>query len=252
MRFVVVRGASRLCQPKCPEWISAEGRITSDTPKKLKKLLESLANRRLPIILSSPGGDVDGAVATGRLIRKAGLDVAVGQTTFTSCGPDEKECDADKNGGYVGIPMDGWGFCESACPFVLSGGNTRLVGSWATLSVHQLTTTFFKDEIVYKTIYKIVDGKKKAVGKKSVVRKRVETHTTTNIPKALRRKLESYLTEMGVGHEILKYLQTKPPEDLLMLSKAEMLDMKLITSQDSLKSLTFPMVCQDAADGADC
>ncbi|MCE9560354.1 MAG: hypothetical protein K8R88_15565, partial [Armatimonadetes bacterium] len=85
-----------------------------------------------------------------------------------------------------------------------------------------------------------------------IVRKRVETHRTTNIPKALRRKLETYLTEMGVGHEILKYLQTKLPEDLLMLSKAEMLDMRLITSPDSLKSLKFPMVCQGAADGADC
>jgi hypothetical protein len=252
MYFVVVRGASRLCQPKCPEWISAEGRITSDTPNKLKRLLKSIGNRRLPIILTSPGGDVDGAVATGRLIRKAGLDVAIGQTTFISCRPDDRTCKAEKNGGYVGIPMDGWGFCESACPFILSGGSTRLVGNWATLSVHQITTTFFRDEIVYKTRYKIVDGKKKAVGKKKIVgRKRIETHTTTKIPKALRRKLESYLTEMGVGLEILKYLQTTPPKDLLMLSKAEMLDMRLITGLESLKSLTFLMVCQSALDD-DC
>jgi hypothetical protein len=65
-------------------------------------------------------------VATGRLIRKAGLDVAVGQTTFISCRPDDRACDAEKNGGYVGVPMDGWGFCESACPFILSGGSIGL------------------------------------------------------------------------------------------------------------------------------
>lgn len=251
MHFVIVRGASRLCQPECPEWISAEGRITSDTPNKLKKLLKAIDGKRLSIIISSPGGDVDGAVAAGRMIRKAGLDVAVGQTTFISCSPGEKKCDADKDGGYVGIPMDGWGYCESACPFILSAGGTRLVGNWATLSVHQITTTLFRDEIVYKPRYKIVDGKKKLVEKKKIVRRKT-TGTTTKLPKGLRRKLEGYLTEMGVDHQILKYLQTTPPEDLLLLSKAEMLDMRLITSLDSLSSLKFSMVCPRAANGINC
>ena len=70
MVFVVVRGGEPGCEPTCPEWISAEGGIVADTPARLTKLLKTVGGRRLPIVVSSPGGDVDAALALGRMIRQ--------------------------------------------------------------------------------------------------------------------------------------------------------------------------------------
>ncbi|TGR74671.1 hypothetical protein EN836_33200, partial [Mesorhizobium sp. M1C.F.Ca.ET.193.01.1.1] len=82
MRFVVVRGSNPLCNPDCPEWISAEGTIAAGTADKLRQLLDTTRERRLPVVINSPGGDVQAALAAGRLIRERGLDVAVARTEF--------------------------------------------------------------------------------------------------------------------------------------------------------------------------
>lgn len=63
MRFVLVRGRSFLCDPNCPEWISAEGIISARTPERLRQLLDTIGDRRLPVVINSPGGDVLGALA---------------------------------------------------------------------------------------------------------------------------------------------------------------------------------------------
>ncbi|TIP63717.1 MAG: hypothetical protein E5X63_47215, partial [Mesorhizobium sp.] len=49
MRFVLVRGRSFLCDPNCPEWISAEGTISAQTPERLRQLLDTIGDRRLPV-----------------------------------------------------------------------------------------------------------------------------------------------------------------------------------------------------------
>ena len=87
MRFVLVRGSNPLCNPDCPEWISAEGAITAQTPEKLRQALDAIAGRRLPIVISSQGGDVESALAAGRLIRERKLDVVVAHTDFVDCDP---------------------------------------------------------------------------------------------------------------------------------------------------------------------
>ena len=61
MRFVVVRSDAPGCEPTCPEWISAEGAITAKSPALLKAALKTLGRRNLPIVVNSPGGDVDAA-----------------------------------------------------------------------------------------------------------------------------------------------------------------------------------------------
>ncbi|MFN7127326.1 MAG: hypothetical protein ACK4M8_15650, partial [Allorhizobium sp.] len=66
MQFFVVRSNQPGCEPTCPEWISAEGAIVGGTPARLKKLLKSIGDRRLPIVVTSPGGNVDAAMVLGR------------------------------------------------------------------------------------------------------------------------------------------------------------------------------------------
>ncbi|RUW99710.1 hypothetical protein EOA27_35240, partial [Mesorhizobium sp. M2A.F.Ca.ET.037.01.1.1] len=87
MRFVVVRSSATGCEPNCPEWISAEGTIEAGTPALFRRLLKTLDGRQLPIVVNSPGGNVDAALQLGRMIRKNKLDIAVGITEFSGCSP---------------------------------------------------------------------------------------------------------------------------------------------------------------------
>ncbi|WP_348984268.1 hypothetical protein [Mesorhizobium mediterraneum] len=152
MRFVLVRGRSFLCDPNCPEWISAEGMISAQTPERLRQLLDTIGDRRLPVVINSPGGDVLGALAAGKLIRERKLDVAVARTDFIGCEPDKADCTAE-DGVYVGLTIDASGECGAACPIMLAGGVRRLVGPRAQLTVHsmgleQRVKTYLKDMAV--------------------------------------------------------------------------------------------------------
>ena len=129
MRFVVVRSNQAGCEPTCPEWISAAGTIGPKTPALLKATLKTLAGRKLPLVLRSPGGDMAAAMALGRLIRKSKLSVAVGTTVFFGCQRDQKNCTAndDKGADYIGKAVS-LGACAQACTLVLASGHRRLAG----------------------------------------------------------------------------------------------------------------------------
>lgn len=129
MRFVVVRSNQASCEPTCPEWISAEGTIGPKTPALLTATLKTLGGRKLPLVLASSGGDMAAAMATGRLIRKNKLSVAVGTTTFVGCQPDQESCTANDNKGadYFGMALSR-GKCMQACTLVLASGVRRLAG----------------------------------------------------------------------------------------------------------------------------
>ena len=87
MRFAVVRSNAPGCEPNCPEWVSAEGTIEAGTPSLFKRTLKALKGRQLPVVVNSPGGNVDAAVTLGQMIRKNKLDIAVGTTVFSGCEP---------------------------------------------------------------------------------------------------------------------------------------------------------------------
>lgn len=89
------------------DWISAEGEIRADTPAQFRDVLSRLNGRKLPVVISSPGGRLSAALSIGRMIRKHGLDVTV------------------------------QGTCTSACPFVLAGGVERHAAPGAVVGVHQ-------------------------------------------------------------------------------------------------------------------
>lgn len=243
MQFAVVRGSSSMCEPVCPEWIWAEGEIRADTPKRLKKFLKTLGGRKLPVVIQSPGGDLDAALAMGRTIRTKGLDVAVGYTTFVSCVPRQKDCKPDRTGAYVGVAAAGWAYCNSACPMVLAGGVRRLVGTWAQLGVHQITTTITQQKVLYRTTTRIVKGKK-VVSKKIISRKNAGTVVTTKMSRGLRRKITTYLAEMGVSAELVEPINKTAATDIRRLEQVEMLAMKLITSLDQVDALTSPSICK--------
>ncbi|MBZ9823591.1 hypothetical protein LB528_29760 [Mesorhizobium sp. CA4] len=254
MRFVVVRSSAPGCEPNCPEWISAEGTIEAGTPALLKRLLKTLGGRQLPIVVNSPGGNVDAALQLGRMVRKNKLDIAVGITEFSGCSPGTKNCrDNDgKDQPYSGVAYDSGAMCNSACPLMFAGGIRRVVGEWAYLGVHQITTTYQREKLLYRTTYRIVSGKKKIVSTRVVSRKSAGSYKTYEMSKAVEKRLSAYLKEMGVEQGVLSVMKATPASDIRQIEPEDMLEMKLVTSLDSLDLLTEKAICQRQPAPANC
>ncbi|TGP52470.1 hypothetical protein EN873_14405 [bacterium M00.F.Ca.ET.230.01.1.1] len=253
MRFVVVRSSAPGCEPNCPEWISAEGTIDAGTPALLRRLLKTLGGRQLPIVVNSPGGNVDAALQLGRMVRKNKLDIAVGITEFSGCSPGMNCRDNDgKDQPYSGVAHDSGAMCNSACPLMFAGGIRRVVGDWAYLGVHQITTTYRREKLLYRTTYRIVKGKKKIISTKIVSRKNAGSYKTYEMSKAVEKRLSAYLNEMGVEQGMLDVMKATPASDIRQIEPEDMLEMKLVTSLDSLDSLTERTVCLRQPAAANC
>ena len=254
MRFVVVRSSTPGCEPNCPEWISAEGTIEAGTPALLKRLLKTLGGRQLPIVVNSPGGNVDAALLLGRMIRKSKLDVAVGATVFSGCQPQAKNCRANDGKGarYLGVAYDSGAMCNSACPLMFSGGIRRVVGEWAFLGVHQITTTYHRERLFYRTTYKIVNGKKKVISTRIVGRKNAGSYKTYEMSKGVEKQLAAYLKEMGIGQGVLVTMKNTPASEIHQLVPGNMLRMNLVTSLDSLDLMTEASICRRSPAPVNC
>lgn len=254
MRFVVVRSSAPGCEPVCPEWISAEGAIVAKTPGQLKNFLKTLGKRKLPIVVSSPGGDVEAALALGRIIRKNKLDTAVGRTMFDRCKPEDDGCKANEGRGarYLGLAYAYSAVCNSACPLMFAGGVRRVVGQWAFLGVHQVTTTFVRTQLTYRTKYKVVNGRKRILEKKVVSRKTAGSYKTYEMNSALERKLAAYLKEMGVDAAVLDAMKKTPATDIRQLPPYYMLRWGLISSLDEVGLLTKVDICKTVPAADNC
>lgn len=253
MSFIIVR--SLLCQENCPEWISAEGRITSDTPARLKKILKKIGGRKLPVVFRSEGGDVEAAYVMGRMIRKAGLETAVGGTRLKGCPVEEMRCDAAiaKDGTSVGSTYSANAYCFSACPLALAGGTSRVSSQWAFIGVHQITTIYNNVRIRYRIDYKIVNGKKKEISRKEVGRKVEGQSSSTKLGKKAAAALTAYLKEMGISDDVIDLMMSTTPDNIKIVPPVEALRTGLITDMLAYNEWPgMPLCAADAAAGAVC
>lgn len=253
MRFVIVRSHVAGCEPNCPQWISAEGVVTPQTPAVFKKFLKQAGKNRLPVLINSLGGDVEASMALGKLIRARGLDVGVGWTLFSGCWPEDKGCKlpADQRGVYRGIPVTWRAFCVTSCSFVLAGGHTRLA-TGTTIAVTPLEVSVTNEKIVWEERYRMVDGKKKVVSRKIVRREKGKTYTTTKLDKATRRKLDAYAGAMGLGKGFIPLFGKAIPTSVYYVTGREALSAKLITSMESARILVDNQLCQAAPIADNC
>lgn len=245
MNFAIIRSSAGYCEPVCPEWIYGEGQIVSTTPADFKKVLKKAGDRQLPVIMTSPGGDVDAAMAMGKLIRKNGLSVEVGYTRFVTCRPTDDDCKPDgaRKGEYYGTVAVAGSFCWSACPLVLAAGEKRYSSRWSYTGVHQVTTTYQRQKIYYKERYEIIDGKKKVVSREEIRRKDIGPKRSTKMPKSTRKALTAYLKTMGVDLSFLDLMESATPDKIRTLEPVEMLKIGLITELSSTDMLTAPQSC---------
>ncbi|MBV8664569.1 MAG: hypothetical protein JO107_15885, partial [Hyphomicrobiales bacterium] len=166
MHFVRVMSGGPACEPNCPEWISAEGKIVRGSAEALDRVVASLDGRTLPIFINSAGGSVEDAMEMGRLIRAKHLAVAVAHTKIAPCPASVPSCgeargEAETTGAY----------CASACVLVLAGGVERYVSPLSFVGVHQLTQVLRQETVkrAYKVRYFGVAWFKWEVSRKLVV-----------------------------------------------------------------------------------
>ncbi|PZU88333.1 MAG: hypothetical protein DI528_05600 [Shinella sp.] len=214
MDFILVRNGD--CNVSCIQWISAQGAITPGTPKRLKAMLKSLKGKKLPIVLQSVGGDVDAALAMGRMIRAAGLDTAVGRTQLKDCPMLDVRCVEKmvRNGWSEGEVRSVSAYCYSACPFVLAGGTVRAAESGA-IGLHQVT-----------------NGKKsKEYG--TAARRNLDAISTRFDP-ALKRQLSVYFKEMGLNAEdMFVMIGMAAPDGMYRPGRREILKAGVVTKFSS-------------------
>ncbi len=255
MRVVIVRSATSACEPLCPQWISAEGQIDARTPALFKKVLARAGKVRLPIVISSPGGDVDAALAIGQMIKEHQLDVAVGTTFFSGCAPADRKCKlpAEQKGVYLGVARAEQSFCVSACPFVLASGARRISLAGYDLGLHQLTRTITQERVRYWVTYRIVNGKKKILNRKVLSRKPWKSYSTTKLSKPLQKKLVAYFNKMGVdGAGMFDLINKAPASSMHLLSMDEALTVKLATEFGSPNELVANKVCASEPPAGNC
>lgn len=253
MRFAIVRTNVEGCEPNCPQWISAEGAITRETPALLRKILKQAGKDRLPILINSFGGDVDASLAMADIIRANRLDVGVGWTFFAGCMPTNLFCKLPEQqmGVYRGVPVTWRAYCFSTCPFILAGGQKRLAGG-AMVGVTQFSTTVTSQRVFYEERFRVVNGRKKLIGRKIVKRDPVKSYTTTKLDTSSQRKLTAHMSKMGVQKGFMAFLAKAQPLSVYFLTGKEAMAVKLVTDFASARTLVDNQLCQATPTAANC
>ncbi len=246
MQFMLVHAdpSSGNCRPEgCIDWIAAEGMIDARSPGDLRKLLAGIGNRKLPIIVNSPGGNVEAAMEMGEIIRKRGLSVAVGGTRLQACPSGQPLCGDGWRSGAKGVVYSAGSRCLSACPFVLAAGVRRIVSPFGIMGVHQVKTTYDRERIVYRMRYQIVNGKKRLISRQEISRKFVGLRDSTKLSKSQRSKFLAYFKRMGVDRSILDLAMSAPPSSIRLITPDEAMKIGLETDLASAEDLIKAGAC---------
>jgi hypothetical protein len=215
MVFVIVKGDSDACGPRCSEWIAADGAIDAGTPQRLRALLAKLhksGKRTPPIYFYSPGGNVDASVELGRVMRAHKMKAALGRTVPQGCDPTalrDKTCDALLRSGreLTAELRTNRALCVSACVYAFIGAAEREVAPGASLGVHSM-------QITRTMIRKNYQGKILAMSKTKI------TGDAPSIREAHGR-VARYAAEMGIGRELVDAAAATPFEKVRVLTRAE-------------------------------
>jgi hypothetical protein len=254
MEVVIVRSTKPGCEPLCPEWISAEGTITSASPGKFTKIFKQLQTQKLPIVIQSPGGDISAAIAIGNMIRKRGLDVGIGVTKFEGCSPSDKKCQlpVTQKSVYRGIAVDETAYCFSACPLILAGGVNRIAGPATLVGVHQPISKRTERILKYQITYRMIKGKKHILSKKLIGEKRGKTSVKTGIDARLRNMLQPYLKTMGISQSLIAEMEKAPPTSINVPGIVKNDELGLTTSRFTLLALVGNSNCSPPKQAENC
>ena len=141
MAFYVVKGAPDACGQGCDRWIAVEGQIDSAAAPRFRKVLRQLRGSSLPIYFTSPGGNLDQAVAMGAMLHEKPVVARVARSVVRECGFEAQDSEACLKLKQSGRELHGevWtrdANCISACPYLMLGATRREIAPDAVLAVH--------------------------------------------------------------------------------------------------------------------
>lgn len=231
MQVSIVRSADPACEPDCPQWIAAQGRIDAGTPAQFKKVLKKAGDRKLPVFVDSSGGNVDASLTIGRMIRAKGLDVAVTKTELEPCPAKEPRCQKlSAEGMKLGMPKAAMSKCASACAFLLAGGVRRMVSLRTFVGVHRFVIYETMLERTYRLqpqpIWSSSAKPKKVMLSEKVVATRTRQAKPTDKSYASARK---YLHEMGIDQSLMTLMLATPNTSIHLLTEAELISTRMAT-----------------------
>jgi hypothetical protein len=204
--FFVANGAADACGPGCDTWIAAEGRFDDEAAAHLRKLLDQISKRKLPIFFNSIGGEFVQATAIGRMLRARGMTAGVARTLMAHCIPAKSisECGkailANPTGEAVLSPAGG--LCASACSYALMGAGTRLVAPTALVGVHTGPTYFTR----------VPRG----------LSERQREKVLENVRQQRKREHARYVAQMGINDALSTIIEQTPFEKMHYLTRAEL------------------------------
>ncbi|MGL4728016.1 MAG: hypothetical protein ACRCWO_04600 [Bosea sp. (in: a-proteobacteria)] len=232
MTFKIIRDGSAVCHPICAEFLVAEGDIVPGSANEFRKVLSKAGKRKLTVLVHSRGGSVEAALSMGRMIRKAGLPVAVANTRLVDCRTTDRTClEAKARGEPLAMLRWDQAVCASACPLILAGGVKRLVHRRSIVGVHAVRQDRTEYQRRYKVTYRIEDGERKIIDRKLVENREVrKTQVSPEKTSPVYRRIEAYLEEMGVKSKvIMPRLIDTPHEQMAWLAFSELVSSSLAT-----------------------
>lgn len=184
-------GDGEKCGARCPEVISAVGEIMSSTPREFLEFVKShIKDERMRsiVFLHSPGGSVAASMRLGEMFRKTGVAAVVARLIRVGAGAEA---------GGIAVPA---GRCFSACVYAFMGGRKRVVPPSSLLGIHRMS--FDESE-------------------RDVTTLDVRTWRKLGTPDFV-RQLSNYAASMGVSREIIATAEQISPDDIHIVTPAEL------------------------------
>jgi hypothetical protein len=233
MTVTLVRSDAADCGTHCAEWLALTGLIVPGTPALLRAALDHLGHRSVPVLVDSPGGSVEAAMAMGKMIRARKLDVIVAGTALTDCGKADRPCLARRSTGErPGYVAGGVAACASACPLVLAAGTERSVGPNSYVGVHQMVTrrTFNRVFNLFRVVRRVVGGHVVEVSRTLISTRPVSSRTVqSTAPEQLYSEVDRYLLGMGIGESIMPLMRSAAPTGIHWMAPAELAMTRIAT-----------------------
>lgn len=254
MTFQIMRASNATCEPNCPEWIYAEGRIVGSTAGKFNQVLRRAERKPLLLVIQSGGGDVRAALAMGRAIRANKMNVAVGYAFSLNCKSGDDFCEKVLKSKQIsnGFLTNRPAYCASACTLILAAGVERIAIPASIVGTHQILNKPMFQRVFFRERYVMIRGKKKVISKTITKRETIIGKATTKLAPGFETELQRYIKSMGVGSDFLSFYAKASPSSIYKMTPAERLTTKIVTSQLSPDIYARPEICAGKNAAANC
>jgi hypothetical protein len=209
MTFYVAKGAADSCGRGCDSWIAVEGQVDSGAAARFRKFFQKVRDRKLPIYFSSPGGNLDQALAMGAMLREKPVTARVARTVVRECGFEAQDSDVCLKLKQSGRELHGelWtrgAMCNSACPYLMLGAATREVAPDAVLAVHSPKVVVHFSGLAPPS-------------------REMRAAATERGHERADRMVASYIVKMGIDIGLLDLASTVKFEDIHVLTREEII-----------------------------